>query len=353
MGTEYRMKIVDEKFKALNDSGFYEKVEGLHIVMLTRFGSHLYGTNHPESDQDFKGIYIPSRDDMLLGKIEHTLHYDSKKDTSLKNSSDDIDVELISLQKFIRDACEGQTYAIDMLYTNADNLVYSGAIWDNIVRYREEFHTKNMESFVGYARKQAAKYGIKGSRLSDMKKVLDFIDICDNGVGNSTILKLKDTWDSLPDGEHIHKVDPQIDDKNQYKMYEVCGQKFQETAKLEYVRDGIQKKYNEYGARAKQAEANEGVDWKAISHAMRAAYQVIEILLYGDIKFPLRTATLLLNVKQGKLNYLREAAPHLEHLMETVEALSKSSTLPEKANINFWEVQLIKILTDFYFKGIK
>lgn len=143
---------MDKKFKVLQDSNFEERTKGMHIIMLTRFGSHLYGTNRPESDVDFKGIYIPSKEDILLGRVQHTLHFDSKKDTSLKNGPDDIDVELISIQKFIFDACEGQTYAIDMLYTNDDNIIpeYTSSIWTHQIQiFRREFHSKNMESFIG------------------------------------------------------------------------------------------------------------------------------------------------------------------------------------------------------------
>lgn len=32
------------------------------------FDSHMYGLNAPESDMDYKGIYLPELDDLLLGK---------------------------------------------------------------------------------------------------------------------------------------------------------------------------------------------------------------------------------------------------------------------------------------------
>ena len=197
-----------------------------------------------------------------------------------------------------------------------------------------------------------------------MKRVLEFVDnhtnkiieqydgeiTFDSARALTNLVKLKEVWDELPKGEHIHFLDPNPDDKNQYRLYEVCGQKFTETVNLKYMKEAVQKKYDEYGARAKAAEANEGVDWKAISHAMRAAYQVIEILLKNELKFPLAQAQYLLDVKQGKYHYLREAAPQLEYLMDTVEKLSVTSDLPDKVNREYWESQVIDILTNFYFK---
>jgi predicted nucleotidyltransferase len=32
-----------------------------YLLYLTKFGSHLYGTNGPNSDADYKGFYLPSK----------------------------------------------------------------------------------------------------------------------------------------------------------------------------------------------------------------------------------------------------------------------------------------------------
>ncbi|MBA7583379.1 hypothetical protein ES708_25322 [subsurface metagenome] len=175
-----------------------------------------------------------------------------------------------------------------------------------------------MKAFVGYARRQAAKYGIKGSRLDAAKSVLDYINYYEmKDVLRSW--KLKDVWDKLPTGEHIHKdkVDP-----NGLRVYEVCGKKVQETASLEYLHSVISKFYTSYGERARMAQANEGIDFKAVSHAIRAAYQTKEILINNTITYPLKEAKYLKLVKAGKLDYTTEVAPLLESLMLEVEMLS-------------------------------
>jgi hypothetical protein len=85
------------------------------------------------------------------------------------------------------------------------------------------------------------------------------------------------------------------------------------------------------------AAENKNIDWKAVSHALRAAYQTKEILTENTIRFPLRTADFLIKVKQGKLDFLSEVGPVLETLMEEVESLALTSNLPETVDRKFWD----------------
>jgi len=49
------------------------------IVVHMIFGSHLYGTNTPDSDTDYKGIFLPSREQVFLGKIPKSYSTSPKK----------------------------------------------------------------------------------------------------------------------------------------------------------------------------------------------------------------------------------------------------------------------------------
>jgi hypothetical protein len=183
-----------------------------------------------------------------------------------------------------------------MLHAPQSVIIESSHLWDVLVEQRSRFYTKNLKAFVGYARKQAAKYGIKGSRLADVRRVTKFLEKTLERTRWETTLKLRDVWDHLPKGEHIH-------------FHEDVGKtemdftpKFQETARLNYVLPILAKFLTEYGVRAQQAEQNQGVDWKAISHALRAAYQVEELLQYGTMTLPSPLAPLLLSVKKGLMD---------------------------------------------------
>lgn len=301
----------------------------MNIIVKMKFGSHLYGTATPDSDTDYKGIFLPTMPEVLLGRIPKSLQENTKTDDE-KNTAQDIDVEIYSLHYFIKLACEGQTVALDMLHAPNNMIAITSPIWKRMVKERHRFYTKNLSAFVGYARKQAAKYGIKGSRLSAVKSVIDFLEL------RNVECKLSDVWEILPGGEHIYKHSA-TPENNDHRMLEVCGRKLPETAHISYALSVFGKYYANYGARAKQAANNENIDWKAISHAMRAAFQVREILTEGTMRFPLDEAEYLIKVKQGLLDYQTQAAPRLEALMSEVETLSQRSTLPEKVDRIFWD----------------
>jgi predicted nucleotidyltransferase len=315
----------------------------METIVKMIFGSHLYGTDTPDSDKDYKGVFLPSKEQVYLNKIPKSISTNTKKGNE-KNTSGDTDTEMYSLQYFIKLACEGQTVALDMLHAPFDKIEIWSTLWALIIKERERFYTKNLDAFVGYARRQASKYGIKGSRLNDAKMAIDFFIKTYYQEGYSPT-SLSYYWDELPTGEHIYKYE-----NEKPRMYEVCGRKLQETVTIDYAYDVINKFYTSYGERARQAANNENIDWKAISHALRAAYQVKQILTENTITFPLKEAEFLKKVKIGELDYQTVVAPVLEELMDLLEKLSLKSILPEKVDRKYWDNFIINVMENQFGK---
>jgi len=187
-----------------------DDLKDLNIIVLTPFGSSLYGTDVTMddltekeklesdkylSDKDYKGIYLPTKKEMYLNKIAKSRKFDSKKNSNAKNNPDDIDCELYSIQYFLKMALSGDTAAMDILHCPEKSLINSSDIWKEIVNNRSKFYTKNLKTLVDYVRGQAAKYGVKGSRLADAKNVLNFLNQFDPNSNNP---RLKEIWDELP-----------------------------------------------------------------------------------------------------------------------------------------------------------
>lgn len=315
----------------------------LPVVMATKFGSHLYGTDTANSDTDIKGIFMPTRSMVCLGNIPKSLTNSKAKAEGQKNTKDDIDLELYSFHYFMHLAMQGETVAIDMIHANDASIVMSSDLWENLYSKREKLYTKNLRSFVGYARKQAAKYGIKGSRLSVAKS---FIDVCTKNATGSA--RMSDVWGFLPVNEHANFIE---DNQQGVKQYQICGKIIQDTVTIDYACGIVARFVKQYGARAKQAEENKGVDFKAISHALRAAYQMREILMTGDLAYPLKQAEYLRDVKEGKYHYAREVAPVLESLMDNLDYLVDSSHYPEKVDRAFWNGLIVSVTADFISDG--
>ena len=321
---------------------FQKEVDQLDLIVLMRFGSHLYGTGTENSDSDYKGVFMPTIEQILLGNIPKSYHWTTKKtkEEGVRNSSDDEDIEIYSLHYFIKLACEGQTVALDMLHAPDNMVINNSLIWEEILWNRKRFYTKNLQAFIGYAKRQASKYGIKGSRLNDVGTVIDFME---NYAPES---KLRDIWDKFPKGEHISYVQ---DTPQGVRQIEICGKILQETATIEHSLPTLKKYHDNYGDRAKKAASNIGVDWKAVSHACRAAYQVKELLTENTITYPLKEAEFLKEVKAGKLDYMTRVSPILESLMEEVEELSAKSDLPDKVDRKFWNEFIVAKLMEKHF----
>jgi len=303
-----------------------------HIVNMV-FGSHLYGTSSPLSDKDYKGVFVPTTDEMLLGRFPKSINESTKLNSGEKNTAADTDKETYSLHYFLELARKGETVALDMLHAPKSAWVSHSWHWEYLVANRQKFYTKNLSSLVGYARKQSAKYGVKGSRLAEAKTVLSLLEATFSGVKVSDIVTL------LPVGEHCGMMTG-----NGVTFYQVCGKKLTLNALASHYVPMMEKFVKEYGDRAKQAEANMGVDWKAVSHAFRAAYQVRAILRDGDFTYPLSETEFIRAVKSGTLNFKTEVGPKLDELMDEVEKLSSESTLPEEVSGEFVDAVLLHLV---------
>lgn len=331
--------------------------------METVFGSHLYGLNTPTSDKDYKGIFLPHPRDILLGKAPKTIDT-STGDKSSKNTVDDVDRQLYSLTKFISLACDGDTVALDMLHASDDKLIANSEIWQYIRANRWRFYTTELTGLFGYVRKQAAKYGVKGSRLAALREVYDVLQtIVDrreewgmgqDGVSRKNLVNVKvgEVSHQFPTNEFCRFTRDETLKSGCQDFYEVLGRKFQSTITVAEMKKSVYKLWDEYGERARQAEANNGIDWKALSHALRGGMQLIQIYKDGDIVYPLPDSSFLKLVKSGGVPFAT-VQEKLEEVMGEVERLAAISTYPKEVDREFWNDFIERVYSDLvvgYYK---
>lgn len=329
----------------------------MRTVMQGYFGSHLYGTSTPESDVDFKEIFVPHPRDILLGTAMNHTNLNTNN-TATKNTKDDVDHELYSLKYFFKLAAEGETVALDMIHTPADLVVKSDLpdVWKFIQDNRSRFYTTNMKAYLGYVRKQASKYGVKGSRLAALRGVLaivnqipeQWVDYQEDGSTKQRRTKVEDIKHRLPENEFCEWVFHNHEKTGPQTFYTVLGRKYQTTLSLIELKQSLNKLDAEYGERARKAEANEGIDWKALSHAYRAGYQLMEIYQTGDLVFPLREASIIKLIKAGELPF-KEVQELLEDTVDLVEVLAIQAAkngMPAKVDMKFWDKFVEEVYLD-------
>ncbi len=320
----------------------------MNIILRTVFGSHLYGTNTEKSDLDFKSVYIPPAKDILLQNIKKAIQNKRSKVEFEKNNSDDIDEEIYSLDKFLSLVSEGQTVSLDVLFSNPEKHLIKSEIWKEIIDNRERLISRKSEAFIGYCRQQANKYGIKGSRVAACRKSKEVLEAL-VGIYSRTP-KLGDfetDLNYLVEDEFCEYDIKTLANGQEIKHLSVCGRLMPFTSSLGNAYDLIKKLFDEYGKRALQAEINDGVDWKALSHAVRIGQQAIELFDTHNIIFPRPNAHELVKIKKGELPY-KEVAELIEELFVKVENASKNSTLPEKADSEWIE----SFILDNYSKAV-
>lgn len=317
----------------------------MNKIVEIKFGSHLYGTDTPASDADFKGIYIPTARDIVLERVKQNISTSRPKREFEKNTKDDVDSEIFSLAEYMHLLCEGQTVALDMLFAPDSFHVFEGEnyhVFKYIQLNKDKLLSKGILSFIGYARKQASKYGIKGSRVRSVKDTIDFLNTFDDTL----LLKELPLDTFIARGDEFIKF-VQNTDRNGtiFTYFEVCGRKFQLTNSVKYSLAVLTKIYNEYGHRAKLAQENDGIDWKALSHAVRVNYEGQELLRTGSITFPCPNRKLLLAIKTGALPY-KEVEFIIEEGLKNLESAQVESTLPEQPDTEWVDDFLYEVYSN-------
>jgi hypothetical protein len=249
-------------------------------------------------------------------------------------------------------AMQGQTSGIDLLFSSKKNWIFTHDklnVMEELVANRNLFLSKNIMKFVQYAQHQAAKYGLKGSRCHVAEITRNFLNgylIDEKHITIKDSIKLIDILNDLKEFVDQNKsyenqnyfdlnlvFDSEKDNiiiPHESYLY-ICGKKFLLSGQISLVLNSLNAYIQGYGARAEAAKNNNGVDFKAISHAFRSAYQVKHIIEDGGFAYPLPESEFIIDVKYGKISYLN-ISELLENLIDDTKRKLLDSNLPEHGN---------------------
>jgi len=276
------------------------------LLYVCKSGSRLHGTETPESDSDYKGIFLPMKDSCLLGETPNLFRYQSGDDDT-KNSKDDVDIELWSIQEWIKLMSDGDSNALSVLFStfNMEHVIFADPLMEGVVEnYQFLYNPNKVEGFVGFASSQSMKYGIKGSRLTVLLNILVYLEDR-RELGETTTLGDLDLADLI---EECQSQDSKGDDyislnarSNGDLFLTVAKKEHQSTILLDTFKERITNEYEKYGKRSHTAAQMGCNDWKSLSHSLRALYEAHELLTTGKVIYPLSSAILLKTVKLGYL----------------------------------------------------
>jgi hypothetical protein len=307
------------------------------VLMVAPFGSHLYGTADEASDLDIKCLFVESFRRIVLGESRETVRFETGESDG-RNAPGDVDVECIELRKFVSDALDGQTYALELLHVPEDQILLDTETWRELRESRERLISRRVEPFVGYCRTQARRYGRKGRRLAAVEAVLEVLEEHDRSE------RIEETIDELPtDSEFVELIEQPIRGQDEpVVLVEVAGKKFEMHARVKKAVDSLRKVRNAYGDRAERAR--NGIDWKAISHAYRVNFELRDLLQTGRLEFPLEQSEFVRRVKRGDIPYEQVESEIPELIEETLEMETDLPDTPDREWARRWLVETYRTL---------
>ena len=320
-----------DKARALCDE------HGATLLFLTLFGSTLYGTATPgTSDMDVRGIFLPSPESLAVNKAPKSLHF-STGNHDRRNAAEDVDIDLWSVQHWLLHLLpSGDTGALDVLFapSNEACTLFRNPVLDTVFASPLRLvDTGNGRAYAEYSLGQAKKYGIQGSRVGALKAVRSWLQThCPNPQPSSRLgTYLDDLAASYTDNRFCFVI-PVHDER----ALHLCGRLHMASIRMEEFARRVEADMKRYGARAEEAERNQGLDCKALSHALRALDQMEEFLQTGNIVFPLRTREHLISVKEGRYSW-QELEPQILDRLAAVDALRTSAPFVGTHEVAFAE----------------
>lgn len=284
-------------------------------LLLVIFGSELYGTSLPDkSDTDIRGIFLPSAESLLLQRAASHLQF-STGDPQSRNTQADFDISLWSLQKWLLELLpRGDISAIDLLFstTHKDCILLESPllapVFANPLRY---LNLSDPSECTRYIIRQTKKYGIRGSRLGALKRVRNFLK--ENPVSQDTRLGaiFDDIIGACNDSQCCARAE--TPDGTALRL---GGRLHVPGITVTEFSSRVERELSHY----KDAGEPAGIDFKALSHAARAADQMEELLTTGHLEFPLKTAPELIRIKTGQYTW-NEIEPLLLKRLDDVKRL--------------------------------
>ncbi len=304
-------------------------------------GSHLYGTNTIESDEDYMGIFIAPKEFYLgLNSVKEVDLSIVSKSFDGKNNSDAVDKKFYELRQFVKLAADGNPNISEILFSNKSNIIFSNDLGKKLLDNAHLFPSKLIkQKFIGYAISQMKKASVKPDNFIDLQKFIELFDL--ESLGKKRLIELQ--YISSP-------IVPLI---TFYKDFaSIGGLNFNLNVKMNSIFDKIKIRLSKSSHR-QELWLKYGVDTKFLMHCLRLVLEGKELLETGRIKFPLKEKDLLLKVRNGLIP-LKEVHEMIEFHKNELENFE--GNLPKTPNFSSIENLLIEMIeeswkNDFKCKG--
>lgn len=315
------------------------------LIFRCKVGSHLYGLNTPESDEDYFSVFLPTSEDLLsLNKVKVVDNSTKSSSEDRRNTSEDKDDKEYSLPFFIKLLLDNNPNIIEVLFATPDCIEVCEPEFKILMDNCDKIvSTKTFHTFTGYAFSQKKKLETKRERYGSLLQSIDWMnEYFSEDVYNSKAKLTEDDAEKLNsnlkyykgskgDTSSFHKGMPVADIYNQ-----LCAER------------------DKYGWRVKTDSFMKlGYDRKFAYHLIRILAEGIELLSTGKLSYPLTGSVKddIMSVKQGELP-LDDVFALYEKYKVVCDKVMENTIIRKKPDFKWANNYLTSILKNRIFEEV-
>lgn len=295
-------------------------------------GSYSYGTNTENSDKDYLGIYLNTKEELLgLQSSEELTENIISKAENGRNTKDAVDCKYFELRKFCRLALKGNPTILEILFVNKENILEITKEGKELLSLRNEFLSKNIyNSFMGYAFSQKKKAFIKSENINHIERFYNwintFVSVKNSPISNMTF---NDFYNAIENKSVFENHIKFYQNEHNDTMFQCGDLKFPINIIMKKLKDSLKERLNKASWR-KDGILQYGCDYKFMSHNVRLLLEGMEIIKTHNLILPLQYRELIKSIKLGKIENNK-----IIELMDKYEDefhLLKENNLPDNGN---------------------
>ena len=325
-----------------------------NTIYITKYGSHAYGTNTPESDLDIRGIAIPPKE-YYFGILSNFEQY---------QSVEPFDLVIFDIRKFIKLAMDFNPNAVEILFTEPEDHIFKKSPINKLFENKDKFISKKARyTLSGYAISQLRRINLHRKYILNpptrKPERTDFgLPESNTLIPNHQLLEIEAAINKKINDWHIDTTgmqnDLSIDIKN--KMHDILlelkinteefdiyaarnlglNDNLMEAFKKERQYKNAKRDWDHYlhwkktrNPKRYAIETKYGYDCKHGSHLVRLFRSCRELLETGQFKVKRDDAEELLAIKNGAWTY-EQLIEWAEKEDKALDELYKTSTLPRE-----------------------
>lgn len=297
-----------------------------NLILKFRSGSHAYGTNTPESDSDYIGVFIPDEPYILGNKTcEQVQIRTNPSDSGRQNTKEDSDTVIYSLPKFIKLLTANNPTILETLYYPENCVLFANEYGKELLANKDLFpSTKIKWTYLGYSFEQKKALTHKKERWEELGRAIHTLD----------------QWES----QGLLVLPERLNLESNLREDKTWGS-FEKGMLISDIRSTLQGHIKSYGHRVEDIKKH-GYSCKFASHTIRLLDMGLQFLVEGRVDLPLPQNNLIRDIKLGKFR-LEEILQMADDREKLVNEAYTRSTLPHTPNFEAIEKLQIKLIKQY------